>query len=68
MTIGKRRPIKYSILPFTRAFSLALFSKYPLSSPDLKVSVFGMRFHRFGVNGRLKWKEKYSFLTENVYV
>ena len=48
--------------------SLAPFSKSPLRSPNSKVSAFSMRFHRFGVNGRLNWSEKYSFLTKNVYM
>ena len=45
------------VLVFARAFSLAPFSE----SPDSKVPVLGMHFHHFGVNRRLKWKEKYSF-------
>ena len=71
VTIGRCRSpylLKYSFLPFTLAFSLAPFSKSPSRSPDSKVFVFGMRFHHFGVNGMLKQREKYSFLTENVYV
>ena len=37
----------------TRAFLLAPFQKSPVS----QVSVLGMRFHHFGVNGRLKRRE-----------
>ena len=71
VTIGWHRPsysFKCSSLPFTRTFLLAPFLKSPLRSPDWKVSVLGMRFHHFGVNRRLKRREKYSFLTENVLV
>ena len=59
--------MKYSFFPFTsafRVFSLAQVSKSPLRFPNSKVSVLGVHFHCFGVNGRLKWREKYSFLTE----
>ena len=46
-TIDGHRPqysFKYLSSLFTRAFSLALFSKSPLRSLDSEVSVLGMRF------------------------
>ena len=52
---------KCSFSLFAQAFSLAPFSKCPHRFLDSKVFVFGVRFHNFGVNGRLNQKEKYLF-------
>ena len=62
VTIGWHRFI-FAI--YTSIFTCSIL-KSPLTyrPPDSEVSLFGMRFHRFGVNRRLKWREKYSFLTE----
>ena len=51
----------YLFSSFTWAFSIAPFSKSPVSSSDSKVFVLGIRFYRFGVNRRLKRKESIRF-------
>ena len=47
---------------------LSPFLKFPLWSLDSIVCIFIVRFHRFSVNGRPKWREKFVLSSKNVLV